>query len=104
MKVRDHLEVVREDSSCYKVLGYFIVIYKMNALRKILSRSWLLPCWEYLDWFCGIVDPVGESFLLGHFPRKKQTTHTINWDQPNSQHSEKLRVNYADAKFKPYFL
>lgn len=44
MKVRDHLEVVREDSSCYKVLGYFIVIYKMNALRKILSRSWLLPC------------------------------------------------------------
>ena len=44
MKVRDHLEVVREDSSCYKVLGYLIVIYKMNALRKILSRSWLLPC------------------------------------------------------------
>ena len=31
MKVRDHLEVVREDSSCYKVLGYLIVIYKINV-------------------------------------------------------------------------
>lgn len=29
-----------------------------------------LPCWEYFDWFWGTVDPVGESFLLDHFPGK----------------------------------